>query len=94
MRMPTPARGMNRIVEQAREIQERFQQYQRAMQRYDSSLHQANAQASAVVSRLQDTDDAAASLEWDDEMILNGSSSPSGEELITCALSLALRQPE
>lgn len=73
---------MNRIVEQAREIQERFQQYQQAMQRYDSSLHEANAQASAVVSRLQDTDDAAASSEWDDEIILHGLSPPSGE-LIT-----------
>jgi hypothetical protein len=60
--------------EQGREIEERFQQYQQAMLHYDSSL-QANAQASAVVRRLQDTDDTAASSDWD-AGILHGSSPP------------------
>ena len=61
-------------LEQGREIEERFQQYQQAMLHYDSSL-QANAQASAVVCRLQDTDDTAAPSDWD-AGILHGSSPP------------------
>jgi hypothetical protein len=68
-------------LEQGREIEERFQQYQQAMLHYDSSL-QANAQASAVVCRLQDTDDTAASSDWD-AGILHGSSPP-GELMSKC----------